>query len=399
MRPGDPNSHAHLGAALRDVGMYADAVAQFQEVARLRPEEPGGLQEIVATHLAAGNLEGAMASFSDLKGKFENGAAGFKLQVAEFAMRGIEAARKSGDVAKAKKIRAWWVERGFPEAGLFDVKVVVTWDAMSDVDLDVTDPAGETVTDEGKGGVGFFVIEDGSAKVSVQGEERGRLGPGDYFGEIALIAESPRTATIVAESDLRCLGMTFWDFRPLVEEICAIVDSIGPADLQRVARQYPSALVTGDVPALLGVVDAVIVASPAATHATVARQAIDAGKPVLVEKPFALNARDAEAVAVFARDIGRAPQVTDYNSSLDPSSLVFASGLNFRPDGAFPPLAEDATALNPAREPQIFLTQIPASSSNTFIRLTTTPAGPRAASCRTCCGRRGTADGTARWTW
>jgi CRP/FNR family cyclic AMP-dependent transcriptional regulator len=81
-----------------------------------------------------------------------------------------------------------------------------------------TFPAGETVTDEGTGGVGFFVIEDGTAKVSVHGEERAQLGPGDYFGEIALIAESPRTATIVAESDLRCLGMTFWDFRPLVEE-------------------------------------------------------------------------------------------------------------------------------------------------------------------------------------
>ena len=81
-----------------------------------------------------------------------------------------------------------------------------------------TFPAGATVTDEGKGGVGFFVIEEGVATVSVHGEERGTLGPGDYFGEIALIAESPRTATIVADTALRCHGMTFWDFRPLVEE-------------------------------------------------------------------------------------------------------------------------------------------------------------------------------------
>jgi CRP/FNR family transcriptional regulator, cyclic AMP receptor protein len=83
---------------------------------------------------------------------------------------------------------------------------------------DRTFRAGQTVTDEGTGGVGFFVIEEGEATVSVHGEGKGRLGPGDYFGEIALIAESPRTATIVAETDLRCLGMTFWDFRPLVEE-------------------------------------------------------------------------------------------------------------------------------------------------------------------------------------
>jgi CRP-like cAMP-binding protein len=82
---------------------------------------------------------------------------------------------------------------------------------------DRTFTAGETIAEEGHGGVGFFVIEDGEARVTVRGEERGRLGPGDYFGEIALIAETDRTATVVAETELRCLGMTFWDFRPFVE--------------------------------------------------------------------------------------------------------------------------------------------------------------------------------------
>jgi CRP/FNR family cyclic AMP-dependent transcriptional regulator len=76
---------------------------------------------------------------------------------------------------------------------------------------------GQTIAEEGAGGVGFFVIEDGEARVTVHGAERGRLRPGDYFGEIALIAESDRTATVVADTELRCLGMTAWDFRPLVE--------------------------------------------------------------------------------------------------------------------------------------------------------------------------------------
>ncbi len=79
-------------------------------------------------------------------------------------------------------------------------------------------------------------------------------------------------------------------------ELAAVCDT-DPKVREKVARQYPAALVTADVPALLGAVDAVIVASPAATHATIAQQAVDAGKPVLVEKPFALNGRDAEAVA------------------------------------------------------------------------------------------------------
>ncbi len=77
--------------------------------------------------------------------------------------------------------------------------------------------AGQPVATEGEGGAGFFVIESGEAVVTVQGEQRGRLGPGDYFGDIALIDQGARSATIVADSDLHCYGLTFWDFRPLVE--------------------------------------------------------------------------------------------------------------------------------------------------------------------------------------
>jgi CRP/FNR family cyclic AMP-dependent transcriptional regulator len=77
--------------------------------------------------------------------------------------------------------------------------------------------AGDTVTQEGAGGVGFFVVEQGQADVSIGGKSKGSVGPGDYFGEIALINESPRTATLTARTDMLCYGMTPWDFRPLVE--------------------------------------------------------------------------------------------------------------------------------------------------------------------------------------
>lgn len=77
--------------------------------------------------------------------------------------------------------------------------------------------AGQELVTEGSGGVGFFVIESGQARVSVEGEHRAELGPGDYFGEIALIDGGPRTATVIAASDLVCYGLTFWEFRPLVE--------------------------------------------------------------------------------------------------------------------------------------------------------------------------------------
>jgi len=77
--------------------------------------------------------------------------------------------------------------------------------------------AGDTVTQEGAGGAGFFVVETGEASVTVDGLPRGSIGPGDYFGEIALLTGSDRTATIVAGTDMLCYGMTPWDFRPLVE--------------------------------------------------------------------------------------------------------------------------------------------------------------------------------------
>ena len=81
---------------------------------------------------------------------------------------------------------------------------------------------GETVAKEGSGGAAFYLIESGTANVTVAGRERAALGPGDYFGEIALIDEGARSATITAVEELVCYGLTFWDFRPLVQENAAI---------------------------------------------------------------------------------------------------------------------------------------------------------------------------------
>lgn len=78
---------------------------------------------------------------------------------------------------------------------------------------------GDDVAVEGETGGGgrFFVIESGEAVVTVHGQEHGRLGAGDYFGDVAMIDRGERTATIHAASELRCWSLTFWDFRPLVE--------------------------------------------------------------------------------------------------------------------------------------------------------------------------------------
>ncbi len=76
---------------------------------------------------------------------------------------------------------------------------------------------GQTVIQEGSGGAAFFVIESGEATIVIGGKKRKFLKPGDYFGEIALLDEGKRMATITATSELVCYGLTYWDFRPVVQ--------------------------------------------------------------------------------------------------------------------------------------------------------------------------------------
>jgi pyruvate,water dikinase len=93
--------------------------------------------------------------------------------------------------------------------------------------------AGETVTKEGSGGAAFFLIQSGEANVTVRGRPRPSLTAGDYFGEIALIDGGERSATVTAATDLVCYGLTYWDFRPLVQSNAAIAWGL----LQALARR------------------------------------------------------------------------------------------------------------------------------------------------------------------
>ena len=78
---------------------------------------------------------------------------------------------------------------------------------------------GDTVVGEGEGGVGFFVIADGTARVETHGQRRGTLAAGASFGEIALLDDTGRrTASVIAESPLRVFGLTAWQFTPLLEQ-------------------------------------------------------------------------------------------------------------------------------------------------------------------------------------
>jgi len=100
---------------------------------------------------------------------------------------------------------------------------------------------GETVIMEGTGGAAFFIIDSGQATVSSKGIELATLGPGEYFGEVALIDGGPRSATVTAATALVCYGLTFWEFRPLVESN----GTMGWKLLQALARQLRAAVNAG----------------------------------------------------------------------------------------------------------------------------------------------------------
>lgn len=78
--------------------------------------------------------------------------------------------------------------------------------------------AGTMIAREGDPGVGLFILVDGVADVTIGGKKRATLGPGDFFGEIALLDGGPRTASVTARTDVQLLGLTEWVFRGLMIE-------------------------------------------------------------------------------------------------------------------------------------------------------------------------------------
>lgn len=77
---------------------------------------------------------------------------------------------------------------------------------------------GATIVEEGSEGTAFYVLAEGSATVSLGGEMVSSLGPGDYFGEMAVVDAGVRSASVTAATDVVTYFLTPWEFRPFVEE-------------------------------------------------------------------------------------------------------------------------------------------------------------------------------------
>ena len=98
---------------------------------------------------------------------------------------------------------------------------------------------GKVLTKEGAAGREFFVLLEGSADVEKNGRRINRLGPGDFFGEIALVSRVPRTATVIATSPVRALVVTDRSFRRLLEGSAQIQARVLQALAERIAPETP----------------------------------------------------------------------------------------------------------------------------------------------------------------
>ena len=97
-------------------------------------------------------------------------------------------------------------------------------------------PVGTELMREGALAHEFFVIEDGLAEVRLAGERIAELGPGDFFGEIALVETGRRTATVTATRPLRVIAMTRQEFSRMQRDMPAVADRIEAAVRARLER-------------------------------------------------------------------------------------------------------------------------------------------------------------------
>jgi CRP/FNR family cyclic AMP-dependent transcriptional regulator len=86
--------------------------------------------------------------------------------------------------------------------------------------------AGKHLVDQGRFAYEFFVIEEGTAEVTHDGDHLTDLGPGDFFGEIGILGDEPRTATVVAISDMTLIVMTDRDFREMTRSMPHVAETI-----------------------------------------------------------------------------------------------------------------------------------------------------------------------------
>ena len=164
---------------------------------------------------------------------------GYDMFIAESTYGGLDAPARDLELVgelevrgRRSRVRVWGLAVGGSRAGreaTYQARLtpVPFFNALNETDLEVIArqahqvdvPAGEVLAREGDIGHEFFVIEEGTAEVTRNGDVLDRLGPGDFFGEMALVEEDRRTATVTATSPMTLIVLTGAKFRAIDESI------------------------------------------------------------------------------------------------------------------------------------------------------------------------------------
>jgi CRP-like cAMP-binding protein len=122
----------------------------------------------------------------------------------------------------------------FAGLGKSELEQVGQWTTQLDL------PEGKVLGRQGSVAYEFFVIEDGTAVVTIDGERVTELGPGDFFGEIGLLESDRRTATVTATTPIRVIVMLGSEFRAMEREMPHVAQRVREAIKERLARRAAS---------------------------------------------------------------------------------------------------------------------------------------------------------------
>jgi CRP-like cAMP-binding protein len=132
--------------------------------------------------------------------------------------------------------RRRWIDPHLARVPLFAGLSKHDLELVSGIATEIDLPAGKTITLEGRQGYEFVVIERGYVEVRRGGRAVASRGPGDYVGEIALVSDGPRTATVVAKTPVAVAVIGRREFRALLEQVPALANQIRTAAAERLAE-------------------------------------------------------------------------------------------------------------------------------------------------------------------
>lgn len=144
VRPGDAGAHRMLGGIFRELERLDDAIDQFEAARNVRPEDREAYATLLDLYQTRGDSKAAEKVLLEISKRF--GLSGeLRSRVVASYMKRIDTLKAEGKREEVRAIRRKLADLNVQEAGLFDIKIIMTWDARSDVDMDVYEPGGEYI--------------------------------------------------------------------------------------------------------------------------------------------------------------------------------------------------------------------------------------------------------------